>query len=577
MKKTNRRLEIFALILILSSTAFMSVIAQQTVAGGGTLVLGITNDPPNFNNALSTQGPIMQTGCAVYESLLYYDLNGNAEPFLAKSWSISADGTEFTFKLADNVTFHDGVKMTSKDVNYSIILCKDYHPSGKLLFGDIKSITLPDDYTIVLKYNNPFVPLMRYLTPTYLPILPAHLYENTDPTTNPYNLKPVGTGPFKWANDWVKGDHVTFVKNENYWRTGRPYLDRIIFKVYPVATVGVMALEKGDVQYNFLMRTASEVARLELDPDLKTTSEQRTMLAATGTVMVNLRNPILNNTKVRHALQYAIDQKYICEKVFFNLALPQTSPFSVLLGPDFYNPDLIQYDYNTTKAEQLLDEAGYPRGNDGWRFKLVFICDSTDAQEVQTSTVITEQLKSVGVDIQLIAMEFSAMTARVFQNWDYDLSLNSPWTGPDPAISAGRWLDPKNIKNVYVSNCMAYNNTRVAQLFNDVVKTVDPVQRRNMYYEMQQIIWDDLPCLMVYECTHYRAVWRYKEFGNLPPDPIGGYAYYGDIFKIAAPEQSANAPDYSMYYYIAAAVVVAVVITAGGTYAFVRKSRKKEK
>ena len=137
---------------------------------------------------------------------------------------------------------------TSADVAFSIQTLKQYHPRGRATFANVEGVRTPDANTAIVVLSKPAPYLLTALAGTESPIVPKHLYEGTDVATNKANSAPIGTGPFVFK-EWVRGSHITLERNPNYWDKGKPYLDRIIFKVVPDAGTRAVALETGEAQY----------------------------------------------------------------------------------------------------------------------------------------------------------------------------------------------------------------------------------------------------------------------------------------------------------------------------------------
>ena len=189
---------------------------------GGTLVMVVQPEPPTLASFLSTAGPVGQVATKVYEGLLEYDFKLAPQPGLAKSWTVSPDGKTITFKLQENVTFHDGKPFTSADVKFTVFdVLKKSHPRGINTFRALESIETPDQYTAVFKMSEPAPYMLMALSGYESPMLPKHIFEAGDVTKHPNADRPIGTGPFKFV-EWQKGQFMRFDKNPSYWKKGRP-------------------------------------------------------------------------------------------------------------------------------------------------------------------------------------------------------------------------------------------------------------------------------------------------------------------------------------------------------------------
>lgn len=167
-------------------------------------------------------------------------------PGLADSWTVSPDVLVYTFKLFPKITFHDGKPLTSEDVVFTVIkVLTDTRARGTLL--RIDKAEAPDPLTVVFTLKAPFAPFPNPFDCTTAPIVPKHIYGNTDFRKNPANAQAIGCGPFK-LKEWVKGSRVHLFKHEGYYRAGEPHIDEIFYRVIPDAASRSVALEQGTVQ-----------------------------------------------------------------------------------------------------------------------------------------------------------------------------------------------------------------------------------------------------------------------------------------------------------------------------------------
>ena len=320
---------------------------------------------------------------------------------------------------------------------------------------------------MVLRLKTKFAPLLTYLgTPYFAPILPRHLYEGTDVLTSEWNAKPVGTGPFVFE-EWRRGQYIKLRKNLSYFKTGLPRLDAAVIQIMPDEATRLRALEKGEIDMAVLIPN-NVLQKYEAQPDLTVTAETWKSFASVGWIFVNLRSPIVGGlTKgrlVRRALYHTIDRKAILEKVYFGAGQVATGPFhsahpfalkSGLTTPNFVLP----------RAEKLLDEAGYPRKADGVRFRLNMPLTVSRAEFSRVPELWREDLKTVGIDLNLIPGDDTAFLDRTFKQWDFDVFYTTPYTGPDPSVSAARFYTSSNIKKAPFTNAGGYSNPKVDELF----------------------------------------------------------------------------------------------------------------
>ena len=485
--------------LLLALFLFVHAYAQTPPPRyGGSVVIAINTDPGGLNPAITTQGMVQMVSGSIFSGLVGLDFKLKPVPDLAESWEVSpatAGGQRYTFHLAPNATFHDGQPVTSADVKFTFeqMLLK-YHSRTRTSMGDkLRAITTPDAHTVVFEFNTPYAAFLQLVDAANAPVMPKHLYENTDPLTNPHNINPVGSGAFKFEG-WVKGDSVTLKRNENYFKTGQPYLDRVVFKVMPSAANAAIALENGEADY--LMNPAPlDIARLKLRPDITITDKGREAYATVETMVPNLTRAPLSELRVRQAVAHALDRQYLVDKVQFGQASAATGPISSLLAWA-YNPNVTKYERDIALANRLLDEAGYKRGADGTRFHLKMLCASG---WTKTAEALRDQLREAGIALDLQLLEFSAMVEQTYIKKDFDLSFSSFENGPDPDIGVKRTVISSNIGPIPFSNGAGYRNPRVDELFIRASSTVGQAERAKIYFEAQDLLTKELPYFWLYE------------------------------------------------------------------------------
>lgn len=462
---------------------------------GGTVVVAISTDPGGLNPAVTTQGGVHTICGSIFSGLVGHDFDLNAVPDLATSWDVSPDGRIYKFHLATDARFHDGVPVTSNDVKFTFeeMLLKYHSRARASIGGNLKQITTPDEYTVIFEFREPYAAFLQLVDVTNAPVLPAHIYENTDPLTNPANVKPVGSGAFRFE-EWMKGDHISLIRNEDYFKAGKPYLDKVVYKVTPSAATAAIAFENGEVDY-FLNPSALDYERLEKLDEVVVTDKGREGFATVETLVLNNSRGPLADVRVRRALAHAIDKNYIVEKIAFGKGKPATGPISSLLKWA-HNPNVQVYTKDLELAGRLLDEAGFLRGSDGVRFHLAAVYAASYAKIIEA---VGDHFREIGVILDLNQMEFSAAVDTVYIKKDFDVAFASFENGPDPDIGVKRTLVSGNIGPIPFSNGALYRNARVDELFSLAAAEIDKKRRAELYFEAQQIAVSEVPYLWVYE------------------------------------------------------------------------------
>ena len=214
-----RSLAVFALLFALSASGVSQV-------RGGTAVIGVQADLGHLNPAISTGSHVHAVADSLYNALIELDRDLKPQPEVARRWTVSEHGAVYTFQLASNVKWHDGTPFSSAEVKFTFdeVLLR-HHARTKAGIGTvIASIDTPAADTVVFKLRKPYGTLLQLLNVTEAPILPKHLYQGSDPLTNPVNLKPVDTGPFKFES-YRTDQQIVMLRNPDYFK-GRPAVPR---------------------------------------------------------------------------------------------------------------------------------------------------------------------------------------------------------------------------------------------------------------------------------------------------------------------------------------------------------------
>jgi len=494
---------VLATLIIVAGPAAGAAKADETPVTGGTLVVALDADPGTLNGGMNTGLETTTVSPQMLSVLLRMDNSRKLIPELADSWTMAPDGLKYTFKLHPNVKWHDGQAFSSADVKFSLEFDRKYNSVAAGGLAALDTIDTPDANTVVLNLKYAFPPLLTGVLAgaNTAVMVPKHLYDTGDPLTNPYNNKPVGTGPFKFV-EWVKGDHITLEKNADYFKTGQPYVDKLIFKIIPDAAARVAALEKGDVDVlpYYTVPTLS-VPELQKSPGVKVVIDPNRPTFAIVHATFNLRNPILAKKEVRQAIAYTIDRKLIVDKALGGLGVPATGPISSA-EKDLYNPVVKdRYTVDPAKANALLDAAGYPKKADGSRFSLTVVWQrGAEAGGLDaTADIVKQELGAVGINLDLQPLDAAGWTNAAYVTWQFDITFVSLGTGPDPSIGLQPHYLSTNIKKVQFANNSGYVNPRIDQLFDQGAKELDPAKRKAIYDEVQTILIEDVPLLTLWE------------------------------------------------------------------------------
>jgi len=499
---------------------FLSLIGQATLAAapssvaglmltaearaqqrGGTMVIAISGEPTAIIGFNHTDTGGHAVAANIFSGLIGFDADFRPTPELAESWQISEDGKTYTFRLNKAAKFHDGKPVTAEDVAFTFNdVVSKHHPSAASWWPNVAAAKAVDSHTFVLELKEPYPALMSLLAyelRSGTQILPKHLYAGKNPMTNPVNDRPVGSGAFKFK-EWVKGSHVTLVRNDDYFMPGRPYLDQVIIQFIPDASTRILAFERGEVDFiDFTAVPHNEVKRLTADKRFKLVSSGDA-IGSVGMWLMNLRHEILGKPQVRKALFHALDLKDIADKSFFGAGRPASSFLNSSLKWAF-DPSFNVYGRDLQKANVLLDEAGYKRDASGNRFKLRIFWAAGRTYDGKSAEIIRDQLRDVGVVAEVQTFDRSTFVERVFAQWTFDTAIQGFSTGPDPSISVVTRYHTKAINRAPFTNAMGYSNPRLDAIFDADASERDEKKRAEYWKQAQQILMEDLPAVPVFE------------------------------------------------------------------------------
>lgn len=397
------------------------------------------------------------------------------------------------------------------------------------MFAPVSTVDTPDDLTAIINFESAHPAALLAMSSALLPILPEHVYgDGQDPKTHPANNKTVGSGPFM-LSEFKPGEHIILKKNPDYFIEGQPYLDRIIIKHYKDITSLVLATDRGEVDMSPFMTSTRDLARLKKNDDLEVTNKGYAAVGPINWLAFNTKHDILKNKKVRQAIAYAIDRDFIVNALHGGFSSPVTGP--VVSGSPFAAPDVNSYALDIDKANALLDEAGYPRGDDGTRFglKLDYIPGFAEMQKT-VAEYLRPQLKKVGINVELRASPDFPTWAKRVGGHDFDMSMDIVFNWGDPVIGVHRTYLCNNIRpGVIWSNTQSYCNEKVDALLGQAGVETDKTKRAELYRQAQALIVDDVPLAFINELP-YHTVYN-KKVGNAPVSIWGPMAPMDTVFK----------------------------------------------
>jgi peptide/nickel transport system substrate-binding protein len=512
-----------ALAVAVAAAMPAASMAQDDVTPGGTLIVAADSEPVNLNPAMVASNGVFFVSSKVVEPLAEMEPGGTLRPLLATSWQGSEDGSTFTVDLREGVTWHDGEPFTSADVAFSAMeVWKEHGNLGRAFFANLESVDTPDDHTAVFNFSQPMPSqLFEIAMPALTAVVPQHLLEGTElanpDAPNPYNLAPVGTGPYVFA-EYRPGELYRLTAYEEYWDEGKPLLDEIVFTFLPDPATKATAIETGDIDLTaFSAIPLLDLDRIDALDDVSVITEGYEGLTYEVTLDYNHRNEILADPDVRKAIRMAVDPQAIVDTVFSGFgARPATGPVPST-DPVFYTSDVTTYEFDPAAAEALLDEAGYPRGEDGTRFALRLRPAPFFAETRGTGDYVQQALEDIGIDVELVTADAPGHIAAVYTDHDFDLAINSPAYRNDPAISTTILYQGGLDAGIPFSNQWGYDDPAMNELIAAAATEADPEARVELYHQFQQLAAEQLPIAPLVEFSFTTvANDRVQNVGNNP-------------------------------------------------------------
>ena len=483
--------------------------AVSPVRYGGTLVVA-SGDPAVLNPAITSSGQAHPVTGQIFNGLLRLDRYFRARPELARSWKISRDGRTYTFRLAPNVRWHDGRTFTSADVKFSYeeILLK-LHPRTRTLAEVIERVSAPSTNVVVFRLKHRYAPFLSWLDEDNGAIIPKHLYEGTDPLRNPFNLKPVGTGPFKFES-YTPGDRVVLVRNPTYFKPGLPRIDRLVFRAMGSAQAA-QAFEAGEVDL-YLFPSGPDAQRFLNRPGVTVTERGREGSARVVPLILNNKRSPFDDVRVRRAMAYALNTDFIARTAYAGVLRQAKSPLTRFI-PWAYTSKVQQYPHNPARANTILDDVGLRRGASGVRFRTSLIFDAPFSRQAE---LIKAQLGEVGIVVDLRLMEMNTWVQRLYIQKDFDMGYTNFTHPPDPDVGWKRIYVCSNIVAAPFTNGAGYCNQEVDRLFDQAAIELDEKKRGDIYKRLQRKLASDVPVIPLVDGIGpwiYRSS-EFRGFGN---------------------------------------------------------------
>ncbi len=411
----KKKLLLVALVVCLSLTlGAWTPVGAETIKQGGSMIVTYKDDISTLDPAIGYDWQNWSMIKALFNGLMDYEAGTyNLEPDLAKSFTISPDGKTYTFKLREDVKFHNGRKLTAEDVKYSIeraINPKTQSP-GQGFFWSIKGfdemvagtatelsgMTVIDPYTLKIELSSPDATFLHVMAINFAFAVPK---EEVEKYGQDFGKHPVGTGAFK-MKEWKLGQHVVYERNTDYYKAGLPRLDKIVFEVGQEPTVALLRLQRGEVDILGDGIPPARFLQVKNDPQNAGLIIEGGQLH-TGYVSMNVRIKPFDNKKVRQAVNMAINKQRIC-KIINNRAVPANQPLPPAMPG--YDKNYKGYPFDPVKAKAFMAEAGFADG-----FTTELYANNTDPNP-RIAQAIQRDLAEIGINAEIKTLAQSTVIA----------------------------------------------------------------------------------------------------------------------------------------------------------------------
>jgi peptide/nickel transport system substrate-binding protein len=510
--------------------------AQAADSGTTTLTVPADTQMTTFNPFLSYYDGELNVIGAIYPALTMLDDNGQPVPYLADSWSTSADKLTWTFKIHPGLTWSDGQPLTAHDAAWTFNLIMHNATaatSNGSLVANFKSVTAPDDTTLVIKTKQPQANMLYLSVPVSgIPIVPEHVWKSHVAGLKGYrnmDFPVVGYGPFVLTG-FKTNQYAVMEANPDFFLGAAGY-DKVVTNYYSNSDAAAAALTSGQLdQISGLtpaqfkaMQSRSNVMTYQTQSSGWTAVEINSGAQTRTGKPMGTGNPILKDIRVRQAIALGINRPELVRKVLGGLGVSGAGYLPPGYPQFFWKPsasDALNYD--PARAKQLLDQAGYTMGSNGVRvdsqgkpleFRLGIHSD--DATDAAIAPYLKEWMTAIGIKLDVNAMSFDQLNNNLAKG-DWDLLMDGWSTGPDPtyllSIQTCATLPEDDGSN---GNTDAFFcNHKYDRLYAQQQTQFDAAQRAATIGKMQQILYANNADLILF----------YKNgLSALRTDQVSGY------------------------------------------------------
>jgi len=471
--------------LMMGAVLTTPVWAQDEPIRGGTLMVGLADDPPELDPHLTSSNAARTVLHNIFATLVEIDEELQVVPGIAHSWDISEDGKSFTFYIREGVLFHDGTPLDAEAVKYNFERMTDREfgsaRAGELAF--VETVTVDDPLTVTVTLSQPYG--------GFLPALASWSGMMVSPTAaeehgRNFSQVLVGAGPFKFV-ERIRDDRLVIERFDGYFKEGLPYLDRVVYRPFVDVDSRILNLESGAVH---IINTVPGKAVKQFQESQDITLSSVGGLGFRG-IWINTKSKDLGSPERRAAVSACIDRQVVVDAVFGDAAVPAIGPFSPATWVVDEEDEAPARDLD--RARELLAKAGVP---DGFSFQLLI---TPDEESIRVASIYAAMCREVGIEIDIQQGEFGSIISRMGEG-NYTAAQIELSPRNDPDLSAYPWFHSQG-----GVNWSYYENEEMDDLLDRARASVDQEYRRELYRQALDIFNRDFPYIFTYHLQEMKA------------------------------------------------------------------------
>jgi len=528
---------------------------------GGRLIVALRSEPKTLNPALAVDESSRDVIRCLTADLIHINRGSlKTEPALAKSWTVSRDGREYTLQLRRGLRFSDGEPFNADDVIFTFQAYEDEKINSSqrdLLIVGGKPIVVEklDNYTVRFDLAQPYAAAERLFDG--IVILPRHLLEPTYRSGNfdqawSLSMTPsqfAGLGPFR-LKEYIPGQRVILERNPYYWKVDRsgnqlPYLNEVVFDFVPSEDAQVIRFQSGETDVlsrfsaeNFAVLQKQESSKhyhvFDLGPGLEYNFLFFNLndLATKGVPDIARKQAWFQDLRFRQAVSAAIDREGIARLVYDGRATPiwdQVTPGNKLWVDD----NIAHPARSLERARQLLQSAGFTWKSGalmdphGTPVAFSILTSSSNAQRMKIATIIQNDLSQLGMTVQVVPIEFHAMVDRLLNTYNYETAIMGLVSGDaDPTSEMNVWLSSGETHLWHPNQVKPSTpwESEIDRLMEQQLVTLDYTKRKRLYDRVQEIVAEELPVICL--VSPHVLVGAADRVGNFRPAILAPYALW---------------------------------------------------